>query len=344
MKAFVITAPGEAGVQDVEPPTAAPGEVVVDVARAGICGTDIEFYTGEMQYLHEGHAQYPMRIGHEWMGTVSAVGEGVDPAWVGRRVTGDTMLGCQRCVRCRAGYHHVCQFRDEIGVRNGRAGALAEQIAVPAWALHPLPDAVDDATGAMVEPGGNAWRSVDAARLERGDRVLILGPGAIGLLCALFARAAGAEVHLLGRPGRSLEFARSFGFDGVWTEADLPDLAWHAVIDSSNAPHLPAKALELVEPGRRIVHVGLAGSPSLIDTRMLALGDITAVGILGASAGLDPTIAAYTDGAVDPRPLIAATIGLEDLAGALAGARPTGAGAGPKIHVEIARRSEQEPS
>jgi threonine dehydrogenase-like Zn-dependent dehydrogenase len=344
MKAFVITAPGEAGVQDVEPPTAAPGEVVVDVARAGICGTDIEFYTGEMQYLHEGHAQYPMRIGHEWMGTVSAVGEGVDAAWIGRRVTGDTMLGCQRCERCRAGLHHVCQFRDEIGVRNGRAGALAEQIAVPAWALHPLPDAVDDATGAMVEPGGNAWRSVDAARLERGDRVLILGPGAIGLLCALFARAAGAEVHLLGRPGRSLEFARSFGFDGVWTEADLPDLAWHAVIDSSNAPHLPAKALDLVEPGRRIVHVGLAGSPSLIDTRMLALGDVTAVGILGASAGLDPTIAAYADGAVDPRPLIAATIGLEDLAGALAGARPTGAGAGPKIHVEIARRSEQEPS
>ena len=344
MKAFVITGPGRAGVHDVEPPSAAPGEVVVDVARAGICGTDIEFYTGEMQYLHEGHAQYPMRIGHEWMGTVSAVGEGVDAAWIGRRVTGDTMLGCQRCERCRAGLHHVCAFRDEIGVRNGRPGALAEQVAVPAWALHALPDAVDDATGAMVEPGGNAWRSVDAARLERGDRVLILGPGAIGLLCALFARAAGAEVHLLGRPGRSLEFARSFGFDGVWTEADLPDLAWHAVIDSSNAPHLPARALELVEPGRRIVHVGLAGSPSLIDTRMLALGDVTAVGILGASAGLDPTIAAYADGAVDPRPLIAATIGLEDLAGALAGARPTGAGAGPKIHVEIARRSEQEPS
>ncbi|GAA5088135.1 alcohol dehydrogenase catalytic domain-containing protein [Microbacterium yannicii] len=339
MKAFVITAPGEAGVQDVEPPTAAAGEVVVDVARAGICGTDIEFYTGEMQYLHEGHAQYPMRIGHEWMGTVSAVGEGVDAAWIGRRVTGDTMLGCQRCERCRAGLHHVCAFRDEIGVRNGRPGALAEQVAVPAWALHALPDAVDDASGAMVEPGGNAWRSVDAAALSTGDRALILGPGTIGLLCALFARAAGAEVHLLGRPGRSLEFATSFGFDGVWTEADLPDLAWHAVIDSSNAPHLPARALELVEPGRRIVHVGLAGSPSLIDTRMLALGDITAVGILGASAGLEPTIAAYADGSVDPRPLVAATVALDDLADILAGSRPPQAGAGPKIHVEISRQS-----
>lgn len=336
MRAFVITGSGEASVQEVEPPVAATGEVVVDVARAGICGTDIEFYTGEMQYLHDGFAEYPMRIGHEWMGTVSAVGERVDRSWIGRRVTGDTMLGCRRCERCRAGFHHVCRFRDELGIRNGRPGALAEQVAVPAWSLHSLPETVDDAAGAMVEPGGNAWRSVDAANLKPGDRGLVLGPGTIGLLCALFARAAGAEVHLLGRPGRSLEFAKTFGFDGVWTETDLPDLAWHAVIDSSNAAHLPARALELVEPGRRIVHVGLAGSPSLIDTRMLALGDITAVGILGASEGLDPTIAAYADNSVDPRPLIAATVGLEDLAGILAGARPPGAGAGPKIHVEIA--------
>jgi threonine dehydrogenase-like Zn-dependent dehydrogenase len=338
MKAFVITGPGHAGVQEVEPPEPLAGDVVVDVARAGICGTDVEFYTGEMQYLHDGFAEYPMRIGHEWMGTVSRVGDGVDPSWIGRRVTGDTMLGCQRCDRCLAGFHHVCRFRDELGVRNGRPGALAEQVAVPAWALHALPDYVDDASAAMVEPGGNAWRSVDAANLTPGDRALILGPGTIGLLCALFARAAGAEVHLLGRTGRSLEFAKTFGFDGVWTEADLPDLAWHAVIDSSNAAHLPAKALELVEPGRRIVHVGLAGSPSLIDTRMLALGDVTAVGILGASAGLDPTIAAYADRSVDPRPLIAAAVGLEDLADILAGSRPPHAGAGPKIHVEIARR------
>jgi threonine dehydrogenase-like Zn-dependent dehydrogenase len=346
MKAFVITGPKTAGVQEVEPPVAAAGEVVVDVSRAGICGTDVEFYTGEMQYLHDGFADYPMRIGHEWMGTVSAVADGVDPSWIGRRVTGDTMLGCQQCERCLAGYHHVCAFRDEIGVRNGRPGALAEQVAVPAWALHALPDSVDDAAGAMVEPGGNAWRSVDAAHLQPGNRVLILGPGTIGLLCALFARAAGAKVHLLGRPGRSLEFAKTFGFDGVWTEAELPKLAWHAVIDSSNAAHLPGRALQLVEPGRRIVHVGLAGTPSLIDTRMLALGDITAVGILGASAGLDPTIAAYADHAVDPAPLIAATVPLEELAGILAGARPPHAGAGPKIHVQItpSRSPGQEPS
>ncbi|HZW42718.1 MAG TPA: alcohol dehydrogenase catalytic domain-containing protein [Agromyces sp.] len=339
MKAFVISGPGQAGVEDVGPPDAGPGEVVIDVTRAGICGTDVEFYTGEMQYLHDGNASYPIRIGHEWMGTVSAIGEGVDTTWMGRRVTGDTMLGCGECRRCRTGHHHVCEFRTELGIRHGRPGALAEQLAFPARYLHALPDTVTDAAGALVEPGGNAWRSVEAAGLREGDRVLILGPGTIGLLCALFARAAGAEVHLMGRPGRSLEFARTFEFDGVWTEQDLPALRWDAVIDCSNAPHLPAKALELVEPGKRIVHVGLAGRPSLIDTRMLVLGDITAVGILGASAGLAPTITSFASGTVDPTPLIAASVTLEELAGVLAGERPAGAGAGPKIQVEISRAS-----
>jgi threonine dehydrogenase-like Zn-dependent dehydrogenase len=344
MKAFVISGPRQAGVEDVDPPSAGPGEVVIDVARAGICGTDVEFYTGGMQYLHDGNASYPIRIGHEWMGTVSAIGEDVDATWLGRRVTGDTMLGCGECRRCRTGYHHVCEFRTELGIRGGRPGALAEQLAFPSRYLHALPDSVTDTAGALVEPGGNAWRSVEAAGLREGDRVLILGPGTIGLLSAMFARAVGAGVHLMGRSGRSLEFARTFEFDGVWTEHELPALRWDAVIDSSNASHLPAKALELVEPGKRIVHVGLAGSPSLIDTRMLALGDITAVGILGASAGLAPTIRSYASATVDPTPLIAATIALDDLAGVLAGDRPSDAAAGPKIHVEISRPSggEQE--
>ncbi len=108
MRAFVVTGPGLAGVQDVAPPEAAPGQVVVDVERAGICGTDVEFFTGEMAYLHQGHASYPLRLGHEWCGTVGAVGAGVDPDWLGRRVTGDTMLGCGHCHRCRDGRQHVC--------------------------------------------------------------------------------------------------------------------------------------------------------------------------------------------------------------------------------------------
>jgi threonine dehydrogenase-like Zn-dependent dehydrogenase len=205
---------------------------------------------------------------------------------------------------------------------------------VPVSSLHRLPDSVDDVLGALVEPGGNALRAVWGANLQPGDRALVLGPGTIGLLVALFAKAQGAEVHLLGRSERSLGYAKTLGFDGVWSEAELPERPFDAVIDASNAPALPAKALELVEPAKRVVYVGLAGSPSLIDTRSLALKDVTAVGILSASPGLAKTIEAYAAGTVDPRPLVAATVGLDAVGAILAGSRPEGAGLGPKLHVD----------
>jgi 2-desacetyl-2-hydroxyethyl bacteriochlorophyllide A dehydrogenase len=333
----VVTGPGECAVQDVDPPAAAPGEVVVDVARVGVCGTDLEFFTGEMTYLHDGHAAYPMRLGHEWCGVVSAVGNGVAEAWLGRRVAGDTMLGCGRCHRCRSGRQHLCQDRFEVGIRGGKPGALAEQLAVPASSLVALPDVVDDAAGAMVEPGANALRAVWAADVHRGDRVLVLGPGTIGTLAAQFARAAGAEVHVLGEREPSLSFARSLGLDGVWTAGDLPRLAFDAVIDASTAASLPALALELVEPGKRVVYIGIAAVPSTIDTRTMLLKDVTAVGVLSGSPALPGAVEAYADGSVNPRPLVAATVGLEQVGDVLAGRRPVGAGPGPKIHVDPVR-------
>lgn len=158
------------------------------------------------------------------------------------------------------------------------------------------------------------------------------------MLCALFARAAGAEVHVLGRSARSLSFAKSLGFE-AWAEGDLPDLEWDAVIEASNAQHLPARAVDLVEPGRRVVFIGLAGAPSLVDSRDIALKDVTAVGILSASPGLEGTIEAYASGLVDPRSLVSSAVALEDLPGILAGHRPEHAGPGPKIHVEMRARS-----
>ena len=330
----MVTAPRQYEVQDVAPPSAGAGQVVVEVHRVGVCGTDIEFFTGEMPYLHDGQAEFPIRLGHEWCGVVVEVGAGVDERWVGRRVTGDTMLGCGRCRRCQRGTQHVCAFRFEVGVRGGFPGALAERLAVPVTSLHELPDAVDDALGALVEPGGSALRAVWAAGLSPGDRLLVLGPGTIGLLVALFAQAQGAEVHLLGLTTPSLEYARTLGFDGVWAAEDLPDLPFDAVIDASNAPSLPARALDLVEPSKRVVYVGLAVSPSLADTRSLVLKDVTAVGILSASPGLAGTIDIYASGSVDPRPLVAATMGLDGVGAILAGERPPGAGPGPKIHID----------
>src|SRR4051794_10551059 len=113
MRAFAITAPGHGEVVEVEEPRPEPREVVVDVERAGICGTDAEFFTGEMAYLATGEAAYPIRIGHEWVGTVAAVGRNVEASWLGRRVTGDTMLGCGRCPRCQVGRQHLCADRFE---------------------------------------------------------------------------------------------------------------------------------------------------------------------------------------------------------------------------------------
>ncbi len=335
MRAFVITAPGHGEVQDVPEPAAAAGQVIVDVERAGVCGTDAELFSGQMAYFDTGEAQYPVRIGHEWCGRVSSVGDGVDPGWVGRRVTGDTMLGCGHCVRCASGRHHLCADRYEIGVRNGWPGALAERLPVPVTALAALPDAVDEALGALIEPGGNALRSVQGAALDSGDRVLVLGAGTIGLLVAQMARAGGADVHLLGRSDRSRRFAASLGFDKVWTADSLDrTLVFDAVVDASNDAGMPALATDLVTPGGRVVLVGLSGEPSLVDTRRLALNDVTAVGVLGASSGIEGTVDLYARGAVDPRPLVSAVVGLDQVAEVLAGGRPDGAGPGPKIHVD----------
>ena len=337
MRAFVITAPGRAEVQDVKAPEPRPSEAIVEVERVGVCGTDVELFSGEMSYLHTGEAAYPLRIGHEWVGRVCAVGDGVDPSWNGRRVTGDTMLGCGHCPRCVGGRQHVCADRYEIGVRGGWPGALAEQLPVPVKALRPLPDTVDPTLGALIEPGGNALRSVEGADLRPGERLLVLGPGTIGLLVAQIAAARGAEVHLLGRSDASLAFARSMGFEHVWTRETLPDLRWEAVVDASNAAGLSALALDLVEPGRRVVYIGLAGEPTMIDTRTVALKDVTAVGVLGASSGLAGTIELYASGAVDPRPLVATTVGLHDVAAILAGQRRPEWGDAPKIHVDPRR-------
>ncbi len=286
MRAFVITGPRQAGVASVASPAAGPGQVVVDVERVGVCGTDVEFFTGEMAYLHQGHAAYPMRLGHEWCGTVSAVGAGADPAWLGRRVTGDTMLGCGRCRRCRGGRHWSART-----VPRSASAAAGPARWPSSWRCRSprcasCRTSVDAEAGALVEPGGNALRAVQAAALAPGDRLLVLGPGTIGLLAAQFALAQAAEVHVLGQTPESVGFAAALGVAGAWTAGTLPSLPFDAVIDCSNAADLPALALELVEPGKRFVYVGLAGRPSLIDTRAMVLKDVTAVGILGGSRAL----------------------------------------------------------
>jgi 2-desacetyl-2-hydroxyethyl bacteriochlorophyllide A dehydrogenase len=332
MRAVVIVEPHLAGVEDVPDPVAGAGDAVVDVLCVGVCGTDVELFRGDMAYLATGRAWYPLRPGHEWSGRVREVGAGVDDSWLGARVTGDTMLACGTCDRCLTGRRNLCRNLVEIGISLGYAGALAERLVVPAGSLHRLPDTVDDAAGALVEPGGNGWRAADAAHAGAGVRVLVWGAGSIGLLATAFAAAAGSEVHVVVRNPQRAMLAESLGATAVWTVGALPEVAFDAVIDATNDASVPTAALERVDAGGRVVFIGLSGGPSPIDTRRLVLRDMTATGILSGSAGLAPAIKRYADGSVDPRPLVSATLPLERAADVLAGWRPDGPG--PKVQFD----------
>jgi threonine dehydrogenase-like Zn-dependent dehydrogenase len=319
---------------EVSEPVVGVRDLLVQVERAGICGTDVEFFTGDMAYLDSGEAQFPLRIGHEWCGRVIAIGESVDPKWLNKFVTSDTMLGCQQCARCKSGYQYLCADRDEVGIRRGFPGALAEKIVIPDFAVLELPDEMDPAVGAMVEPTGNALRAVDATNLKSGERLMIFGPGTIGILSALIAQQRGIEVHLVGVEEKSLTFAKQFGFAGVHLIGAIPQLEIHSIIDATFAEDIPCLALKLIEPGRSIVFIGISGTPSLIDSRTITLKDLKVRGILSASPGLAGAIELLSKKIIDPRPLIAGVVALEDSSEVLSGNRTGVKGNGPKIHIK----------
>ena len=341
MRALVVTGPRKASVQEVGDPVPAAGELLVEVERVGICGTDVEFYVGEMAYLETGLTHFPIRLGHEWTGRVIAAGSPDDEAeWIGRRVTGDTMLGCGTCDYCRRGVHHVCPNRFEIGITDGWPGALAEKLLVPTRFAYPIPENVSVAAAALVEPGGNALRAVRAAQLEPGRSVLILGSGTIGLLAAQFALAEGAEVHLAGVRPSSLDLARELGIPHVVTvdEVEAGDgERFDAVIECTSVDTMPALAVRLVKPAGRVVFIGLSSTPSLVDSRRVALKDVTAVGILSASPGLAGAIEGFASGAVVPDALVSEVISLEEVPSRLEGFRGPDALPGPKVHVDPRR-------
>jgi threonine dehydrogenase-like Zn-dependent dehydrogenase len=336
MRAFVVTAARRGEVQEVDDLVPLADQLLIDVERVGICGTDVELYTGVMAYIGQGKTHFPLRPGHEWVGRVRSVGPDADGSWIGTRVTGDTMMGCGVCRFCLGGTQWVCPYRVEVGITDGWPGALAAQQLVPARFAHLIPEHVSVTSGALVEPGGNALRAVEATLAGPGSRVLVLGAGTIGLLAAQFLLAKGVEVHLAGRRAGPLQLGRDLG---VSTTHDLDEIAssreqFDAVIDATSSESSPAIAARLVNPAGRIVLIGLSGAPSIVDTRALVLGDITTVGILSASPALAGAIKAFATGAVDPDSIVGEVIGLADVAGRLEGRRGVAAGPGPKVHVD----------
>ena len=301
--------------------------------RVGICGTDVELFTRELPYFEQGKSRFPLCPGHEWCGTVSAVGTDADERWVGARVTGDTMLGCGRCRRCASGRHHVCADRSEIGI-TGWPGALAEKLLVPVGSLYRLPDSVDDRAGALVEPGGNALRAVLAAQAGPGTRLLVWGPGSIGLLAAAFARAAGADVDVVGLDFAREELAKSFGAAHYWTTADLPQGTYDAVIDCTGDDTVPALALRFVEPPAGSCTSACPAAPA----SSTAATSRSTTSRRWESSGHRPACVrhrALRRRPGGPGPLAEVVVGLDRAAEALAGRLDPGAGT--KIHIDPRR-------
>ena len=199
MRAAVYVGNQTFRVEPREPVPPKPGEVRLDVAYVGICGTDLHIKHGAM----DGRVAIPAVIGHEMSGTVAAVGDNASGWSPGDPVTVMPLDWCGQCAACRAGHQHVCQNLVFVGIDS--VGAMQESWTVPGRLLISLLPGMALEHGALAEPLAVAVHDVRRGAVSSGERVLVVGGGPIGLLIALVARAEGADV-LVSEPN---EFRRS---------------------------------------------------------------------------------------------------------------------------------------
>src|ERR1017187_119499 len=196
-----------------------PGQVQIQVAYCGICGTDLHLFHGAMAHrLHLPHV-----MGHEMSGAIAAVGPEAGAWQPGDRVTVRPLDPCGECPACRAGHKHICQNLKFIGIDT--PGALQGLWTVPAHTLHRLPDSLSLRHGAVVEPIAVACHDVRMGEVKGGDYAVVIGGGPIGILVALVAKTRGARVLLAEVNPFRLQLARGLGIDAVNPlDTDLPGL------------------------------------------------------------------------------------------------------------------------
>jgi (R,R)-butanediol dehydrogenase/meso-butanediol dehydrogenase/diacetyl reductase len=197
-----------------------PGQVQIQVAYCGICGTDLHLFHGAMAHrLHLPHV-----MGHEMSGVIRSAGPGVNGFQPGDRVTVRPLDPCGECPACHAGHRHICQNLKFIGIDT--PGALQGLWTVPAHTLHHLPESLSLQHGAMVEPIAVACHDVRMGEVKAGDYVVVIGGGPIGVLISLVAKARGARVRMAEVNPFRIGLARELGIDAVNPrETDLVALA-----------------------------------------------------------------------------------------------------------------------
>jgi len=257
MKAVVIQSPRQVQVAEMPRPQPAAGEILIDVAACGVCGTDVHIFKGE--YLGD----YPVIPGHEFAGEVVDVGAGVGGFQVGDRVAVEPNLSCGGCRFCGIGENNFCENWQAIGVT--RPGAMAEYVAAPASAAFDIGDLPFEAA-AFMEPLSCVLHGMQKLDVRYGETVLILGAGPIGLLLGQVARACGAaRVVMADRIASRLELARELAANdavdtggGFGPAAERAPGGYDAVVDATGVPAVIEQTIQLARPGGRVLWFGVA--------------------------------------------------------------------------------------
>jgi (R,R)-butanediol dehydrogenase / meso-butanediol dehydrogenase / diacetyl reductase len=281
MRAAVAGTGRDVRVVDIERPAPTVGEVLVDVACCGVCGSDLHMLSAGL--VPAGHV-----LGHEFTGVVAALGPGATGWSVGDRVAVLPVVACGHCHACRAGRPNLCEEQGiDYGPGIGRPGGYAESVAVPAAMLRQLPDNVTASHGALAEPLAVALHAIRVSAAEPDEPVCVLGAGPIGVLtvAGLVAEGYGRIAVVEPVPGRriavELHGVRAFAPEGAF--AAVPELLGDRptlVIDSTGHPSGAPLALDLLAPAGRLTVVGLPDDPATLDLSLLAFKEITVRGSL----------------------------------------------------------------
>ena len=316
MKAIQFTGPYEVQLNDVPMPIMEDHEVLVRVKYVGICGTDIELYTGEMNYIKRGLTKYPLIPGHEWAGEVVKVGKDTKNIQVGDRVTGDVSLGCGNCDMCKSGRFNLCPDRQVVGSYKNRDGGFAEYIRIPYKNIYKIPDNISFQEAALVEGVATAGYAVLKARVNYGDTVLIIGDGPIALLSMQCAFANGAsKAYVIGSWSEKLEIALEMGANAAFsykTPNVLNEIyklngnkGVDVVIECSGNTAAVNQSIEAVAPGGRIVLLSWYNPQEFVTSvNMIVAKDIELIGSLASPNTCAPSLALMESGRIDVKPLI----------------------------------------
>ncbi len=296
------------------------GEVRLAVSFCGICGSDMHEYSDGPHAIPVGKPHRfsgemaPLVIGHEFTGVVTETATGVAIA-VGTRVAVEPEYRCGSCAACRRGEYNLCIDMGFAGLMG--SGGMSEEAIVPAYMLHPLPDAVTDRQAAVLEPAAVALHALRRGRVRAGDTVAVAGAGPIGLLIAQLARVAGAKRVVISDVSEMrLAMARDFGATDIVnatdqdlaTVADGVDIAFEAVGIQSTLD----AAFASVRKGGRVVLVGLCNGRASLDGFDMVNRELELIASVGYRDIYPDLIGMIASGLVDPSRIVTREIPLTD--------------------------------